>query len=188
MMKVLLIAALLTFSAAGGAQTNPTKKELIEKLLKLQQPSVENIARALVEAPALQMGQKANIALQRRIAADQQATVSKEMQSDMNRYFSETYPTVRDRAIALAPSTVGKLLEEKFSESELKELIAILESPISRKYAEVGVRMQRELQEKLVAQAKPLMEPKLKNLEKEWAKRLGLDAAASASSPAAPSK
>jgi hypothetical protein len=38
---------------------------------------------------------------------------------------------VRERALALAPGTIGVLLTERFSEDELKQIVASLESPAS---------------------------------------------------------
>jgi len=72
----------------------------------------------------------------------------------------------------LAPSSVGKILDEKFSEAELKQLVTLLESPIYRKFSEQSFVMQRALQEKLVADTRSTVEPKLKSLDQSWVKRL----------------
>jgi hypothetical protein len=57
------------------------------------------------------------------------------------------------------------MLEERFTEDELKQIIAILESPVNRKFQAMGGDMQRALIEKLVAETRPLIEPKLRALE-----------------------
>ena len=64
-----------------------------------------------------------------------------------------------------APSTIGAALEEKFSEDELKVLIGWLESPVSKKYQQVSAELQQTLGQKLVAETRPQVEPKLKALE-----------------------
>jgi hypothetical protein len=65
-----------------------------------------------------------------------------------------------------------------------------MENPLSRKYAAMGGEMQRALAEKLAADARPSVEPKLQALQASMAKRLGItQPAAPASGPApAPTK
>jgi len=65
-MKRLITAALLSSAVLAFAQATP-KKELVQKLLTLQQPGIEQVARGLVERPAMQMMQEAGMVLQRQI-------------------------------------------------------------------------------------------------------------------------
>ena len=82
-MKRLIAAALLTSAALAHAQTasapaapsSPAKKELVQKLMVLQQPGIENLARTLVEQPALQLMQAAGRTLQQQIAPDRKSVV-----------------------------------------------------------------------------------------------------------------
>ena len=175
-MKKLLTVALLVLASAAGAQSTPAKKELVAKLLLLEQPALEQAARALAERPAVQMMQEASMVLQSRVAADKRDAVAKEIQADVKKYVDEAVPLVRDRAVKLAPSTIGVLLEEKFSEEELKQLIAIVDSPVNRKFLQLGGEMQKALGEKLVAETKSAIDPKVKTLQQSIAKRLGMPA------------
>ena len=188
-MKKLLIVALLALTSLAHAQTSASKKELVAKMLLLEQPALEQAARVLAERPAVQMMQEASMVLQSRVAADKRDAVAKEIQADVKKYVDEAVPLVRDRAVKLAPSTIGVLLEEKFSEDELKQLIAIVESPVNRKFLQLSGEMQKVLGEKLVAETKSAIDPKVKTLQQAIAKRLGLPAspapAAGAATPAA---
>ena len=107
----------------------------------LQQPGIEGIARSIVERPAAQMMQAAGPALQAQVPADKREAVGK---SDRGRraskYVDEATPVLRERAIKLAPSTFGAALEEKFTEDELKQLIAWLESPVNKKFQQTRPR------------------------------------------------
>ena len=161
-MKRLMMAALLSSAALAHAQTtpaapatpaSPAKKELVQKLLVLQQPGIEQVARGLVERPALQMMQEAGQVLQRQIAPDKREAIGKQVEADVKKYVEEATPLVRERAVKLAPTTIGPILEEKFSEDELKQLIAWLESPINKKYAQIGPEMQTAFVQKLVVDA-----------------------------------
>ena len=176
MIKKLLTVALLVLATAAGAQSTAAKKELVAKLLLLEQPALEQAARALAERPAVQMMQEASMVLQSRVAADKRDAVAQEIQADVKKYVDEAVPLVRDRAVKLAPSTIGVLLEEKFSEEELKQLIAIVESPVNRKFLQLGGEMQKALGEKLVAETKSVIDPKVKTLQQAIAKRLGMPA------------
>ncbi len=189
MKKMMIAAALIAAMAAVQAQPAPAKKALIDKVLKLQQPNIETLARAVVETPAQQMAQNANLALQRQVPAEQRETVGKGMQSDMAKYIADTVPPVKDRALALAPSTLGKVLDEKFSEAELKQLVAMLESPIYRKFGESLEPMGRALREQLVSENRSTIEAGLKALDQSWVKRLqDATPAASKTAPATSAK
>ncbi len=185
-MKKWMMVSLLVLAAGVQAQTASTKKDLVAKVLLLQQPAIEQAAQALAERPALQMLQQAGMALQSQVPADKREAVAKEIQAEAKKYADEAVPLVRERAVKLAPSTVGALLEEKFSEDELKQLIAIIESPVNRKFLQLGGEMQNALIDKLVAETQSAVEPKVKALEQAIGKRLAQAIPASASpAPAA---
>ena len=71
---------------------------------------------------------------------------------------------------------------ELISEDELKQLIAIIESPVNRKFLQLGGEMQKALLDKLVSETQGAVEPKVKALELSIGKRLGLPAPAPAAS------
>ena len=160
----MMIAAL---SAAATLAQAETKKELVQKVLQLQQPLIENISRSIVERPAAQLMQVAGQALQTQVPADKREAVGKAVQTDVKKYVDEATPLLRERAIKLAPSTFGVALEEKFTEAELKQLIAWLESPVNRKFQQLGPEMQNSFVQKLAAEAAPLLDPKLQALQQK---------------------
>ena len=197
MTKPLLLAAMLAaapFAFAPGAlaQSSPAKKELVQKLLTSQQPALEGLARRLVEQPAGQMLQAAGQALQTQVAPEKREAVGKSIEADVRKYVDESVPLVRDRAIKLAPTTLGTSLEEKFSEDELKQLIAWFDSPVNKKYQQLAPEMQNSFMQKLAADAGPIVDPKLQALEQQVRSTLASataqagTAGAGASAPSAP--
>lgn len=185
-MRALVLLALTCSAALAQAQTSATlpttpssagKKELVQKVLLLQQPGLEAVARGLVEQPAAQMMQAAGQAIQTSVPADKREAVAKTIEADVKKYVDEALPLVRDRALKAAPSTVGATLEEKFSEDELKQLIAWLESPVNKKYQGLGTEMQKGFVQKVVADSRPLIEPKIQALEQKVRASLGVPAA-----------
>ena len=190
-MKRLMFAALLSGAALAHAQTasapaSAAKKELVAKLMVLQQPGIEKLAAGMVQQPAAQMMQEANRVLQQQVAPDKREAVGKGIEADVRKFVDEATPIVRERAVKLAPSTIGALMEERFSEDELKQLIAWLESSVSKKYAQLGPELQSNFTQRLVAESRPLIDPRLQALEAKVRAALGTPAAAAAGS--APAK
>lgn len=173
-MKRTLVAALLLLAAAAGAQTTAPKKELVAKLLQLQQPAIERSAIMMIERPAATLMQQAGAVLQTRIPPDKREAIAKDMQADVKKYADELVPLVRERAVKLAPSTIGVLMEEKFTEDELKQIIAITESPVYRRYQQVGAELEKALIDKLVAELRSVIDPKVRALDQALVARLGL--------------
>ncbi len=194
-MKRLFVTALLASAAIAHAQTaasaapaSAAKKELVQKLLVLQQPGIEGMARNLVEQPAARMMQAAGQALQQQVSSEKREAVGNAIETDIKKYVDDVTPIVRDRAIKLAPSTIGAMLEEKFTEDELKQLVAWLESPVNKKYAQLGPEMQSNFTQKLVADARPLVEPRLQALDAKLRASLGVPGLAPAAAASAPTK
>lgn len=187
--QTLFTLTLVCAALSAHAQSTPAKKELVAKILKIQQPGIEAMARGLAEEPVADLLEKAGAALPARVPADKREAVAKEIQADAKRFLDESVPLVRDRAVKLAPSTIGALLEEKLTEDELRQVVAIIESPVYAKFQQLGGEMQKVLIEKLLADTRGTVEPKLRVLEQSVAKRLGVSAgdkpAAAPAKPAA---
>lgn len=188
--KPLLILAIAAACATAQAQaqpsSSPAKKELVARILKIQQPAIDKMARGLVEQPLMPLLDRAEGALQQRVPADKREAVAKDIQADVRKFSDETTALVRDRAVKLAPTTAGPLLEEKFTEDELKQLVSMLESPLLARFQAAGGDVQRVLAEKVVADTRGQVEQRFRALEDTIAKRLGVptNAAAPASKPA----
>ena len=172
-------AALATSPAqAQSAAASPAKKALVARILKVQQPVIEGSGGALAERPALDMIDQASAALESRVPLEKRDAVAKEIQGDVKKYMDDTVPFVRDRAVKLAPQTIGVLLEQKFSEDELKQLATFLESAAYNKYQQLGGEMQKSLVEKLLVDTRSTVEPKVNALNQAIGKRLGIAPAA----------
>ena len=189
MLQKSLISALIGLAAvSAAAQTpatsSPAKKDYAARIVKMQQAGVENLARNLAEQPASELMGSAASALPARVAKDKQEAVAKEIQADVKKYLDEAVPLVQARAIKLAPATVGALLEEKFTEDELKQLVAMLEAPVYGKFQKMGDEMQKALADKVIADTRSIIEPKVRALEQSVGKRLGVAPATGAAPPA----
>ena len=164
-------AAGLCAAQGAAAPVSAAKQALVQKALQLQQPGIEGIGNALANQTAQQVLQVAGQALNR-VPAESRQAVGTELQADVRKFFEEISPMLRASAVKLAPSTIGTALEENLSEDELKVLIAWLESPVNRKYALIAGESQQALGQKLVADTRTQIEPKLKLLEQTMGARL----------------
>lgn len=158
--------------AQTTAASSPAKKALVTRILKVQQPGIEGLSRAMVERPAIGLLDSASVALQERVAEDKRDAVGKAIQADVKKYLDETVPLVVGRATKLAPTTLGPFLEDKFTEDELKQVAVFLESPAVIKYQKLSIDMQKLMQEQVLADTRSVVEPKVGALEDTIAKRV----------------
>jgi uncharacterized protein len=166
-------ALLSTVAAAAMAQgtASPAKKELVQKVLTLQQAGIESLGAGLANQTANQVLQVAGQAMAR-VPADKREALGAELQAEVKKFFDDVAPVLRASAWKNAPGTIGAALEEKFSEDELKVLIAWFESPVSKKYQQLSPELQQSLGQKLIAETRPQIEPKLKALEQVMGSKL----------------
>lgn len=170
--KPLLVLVLLFAAVGAQAQSTPAKKALVARILKVQQPIIEGTATAMAERPAVEMVDRANAVIGARVAPEKREALGKDIQGDVKKYLDDAVPYVRDRAIKLAPQTIGTLLEAKLSEEELRQLATFLESSAYNKFQLLGGEMQKSLVEKLLADTRSTIEPKVNALDQAIVKRL----------------
>lgn len=167
---------------AEATASSPAKKELVQRVLKLQQGGIDRLATAMTEEPAVMLAGRASEAISAQVPKERQEAVAKEVQAEIQKYLKETVPQVRKSAQALAPTTIGAILEAKLTEDELRQVVALLESTAYAKYQQLSGEMQRALQAKLVSDTRSTVEPRVQALEKALGERLK----AAAAKPAAP--
>jgi hypothetical protein len=167
-----VLAAAAFVAASVHAQAPTTKKELVARIMQLQQPAVEGMARGLAEQPAAQLMQQAKQVMPR-VPAERREALARDIEADLRQYVDEAVPIVSARAVKIAPLTVGPMLEERFTEDELRQVIAMLESPAIRKYQGMAGEMQKTLVERLVSETKAEIEPRVQKLQQSVGKRLG---------------
>jgi len=181
----LICAGLLAVAPIACAQQTSGKKDLAAKVLSLQQSAVDSVARGLAEQPLAPMLQAAGHVVQTQLPAERRDATIKAIDTEARKYLDEVTPLLRERATALAPSVLGPLLEEKFSEEELRQIVVWLQSPVYKKFQEVAPSMQKALAQKVVSETRDTVQPKLKALEGRISVALGVAPKAIAATPAA---
>ena len=172
-------------ASAPAAPSSPAKKALVQRILALQQSEVETFARGVVERPAAQMMRDAGLAIQQQVPLDKREATGRAIEAEVKKYVEEAYPIVRDRAVKLAPSTIGPIFEAKMTEDELKQLVTWLESPTAKKYQSLAVDLRNNFSQKLVAEMPPILDPRLMALDGRIRTILGVPPAGASAGPAA---
>jgi hypothetical protein len=128
------------------------------------------------------------------IPAEKRQAVAQEMQAEAKKFAEDNVGAMKAAANRNAASTIGASLDEKFSEDELKVLIAWLESPVNRKFQAYSAEDPDALARKVLAEVQPQLEPKFKALQQIFTDKLRAAAGAPAGAasgnakPAAPAK
>jgi len=182
--------ALLTVALAGSsmAAMAQDKAALIKQFIDIQRPGIESLARGLVEQSSAPIAQAGSQYLQTQVPEAKREAAAKAADAELKKYFDDAFPIVRDKALQVAPGALTPLLEQNFSEEELKQLLAWINSPLSKKYQDLNPKMQTALTEKLVAETRATIEPKMRDLDASVAKALGAPTDAAAPAAKAPAK
>ncbi len=182
--------ALLTIALAGSSMAMAQDKAaMVKQFIDLQRPGIEALARGLVEQSSAPIAQAGSQYLQTQVPAEKREAAAQAADGELKKYFDESYPIVRDKAVQLAPGAIGPILEQNLSEDELRQLLAWINSPLSKKYQELNPKMQSALTEKLVTETRASIEPKMRALDTNVAKALGAPVNRPAAAPAkAPAK
>jgi hypothetical protein len=168
-----LAAAFILLGMATAPAVAQSKKELVDRIVLLQQPGVEAMARSMGEQPAAQLVMQARQIIQN-VPADKRDAAVKNIDAELKKYGDDVVPLLRDRAVKIAPTIIGPELDKNFNEDELKQVINWLESPVVKRFQDLSPNLQRSLSEKLVNDTRAQVEPKLAALEAAMAKQLGV--------------
>jgi hypothetical protein len=179
-----LAAAFILLGVATAPAMAQSKKELVDRIVLLQQPGVEAMARSMGEQPAAQLVMQARQIIQN-VPADKRDAAVKNIDAELKKYGDDVVPLLRDRAVKIAPTIIGPELDKNFNEAELKQLIDWLESPVIKRFQDLTPSIQRSLSERLVNETRAQVEPKLTALEAAMAKQLGVTPNSSGPAPAA---
>ena len=185
LIATLASAASLCLAQATPSQgtSSPAKQALLQKALQLQQPGIEGIGNSLANQTANQVLQVAGQAMGR-VPADKREAVGAELQGEVRKFYDDIAPILQAAAVKLAPATMGTAMDQKFTEEELKVLVAWLESPVNRKYQQFAGESQQALGQQLVAETRPQIEPKMKALEQVMGAKLAAVGAGPTGAPA----
>jgi hypothetical protein len=182
------LALALSLALAAGtalAEPSPAKKALIDKIVALQQQGLaDGLSTNIIQGPLSQLMQAGRAALQQ-VPQDKREATAKAMDAELKKFVDENLPYLKDKISKAVPATSSALLDERFSEDELKQVLAWAESPVSQKFGLASVELQKAVAQKVMSEAGPTLDGRFKALNANIAKQLGLATPGAATKPAA---
>jgi hypothetical protein len=139
----------------------------------VQKPAVDLIARSIVQSGSDPIAAAASEYLTTRVPPEKRDAAAKAADEELRKYFDASYPLVRDDAAKVFPEVVSPILQQDFTEDDLKTLMAWLNSPVSKKFSESSTKMQQALGQRIVADMRGTLEPRLQKLNVDVAKAIG---------------
>lgn len=161
--SVVLAAVLSSF--VGSAQAEPLsdeKRKLIDKILTLWHP--EDVSVMMVQRRATDAMTQSRIALQGKVSAEKRDSTLRDIATDVQKYVDEVTPLAKDSAQRQMSSTVVPMLAQNFSVEELKQIVALLESPIKKKFEQFIPQAEKSLGGKVAEDIHIAVDEKGKNM------------------------
>ncbi len=180
--KLGLALALALAAGSALAQPSPAKKALIDKIVALQQQGADSMANGLVQAPLSQLAQQLRGAVQQ-VPAEKREATAKALEAELKKFAEENVPYLKDKISKAVPNTASALLDERFNEDELKQVLAWAESPVSQKFSMANAELQKAIVQKVMGEAGPTLDGRFKTLQATLAKQLGIQPQPPASAP-----
>ncbi|MBK7051239.1 MAG: DUF2059 domain-containing protein [Rhodoferax sp.] len=165
-----IVAGIVLICVACTASAQSTKNQLIQRLLQLW--PLESVGMAMLRRPIDDSLRKAEVVLQGRVAPERRDSALKDISAETQKFYDETVPMVRETSNKLVQSTVVPILAEKFTEAELRQIIAMFEAPVKAKFEAVTPEIQKALGKKIAAEMAPTITPKMEALQQKIGERL----------------
>lgn len=173
MLRIALGLMAVTVAAAAAAQSapaSPAKQALVQRVLAKM--PMENVGLGMLQAPVAESLRQARALLQGRVTPDKQEAAMKDISAEANKFLDAEGPVVRASSRAVVASTIAPLLAQRFTEDELRQLVALLESPIKAKFEALVPEIQQTLGENVAKANQAEVNPKLADLQQRIGLRL----------------
>ncbi len=165
-----MIAALAIGSSVQAAQVPAAKQELVTRVLQLWHP--ETIGESMLQQPVGDAVQQARAVLQGRVSPEKRDAAMKDIMGDARQFMEDNRAATQASAQKIVGTTVAPMLAERFTEEELRQIIAILESPVKKKFEAMVPELQKKLGEGVAADTRAVIDPKLQELQQRIGMRL----------------
>jgi len=160
-----LIAAAAPDAAAPAASEDPVVEAV--RLMR-----AEDVPLVRLQSIVVNGVEQAKIGLDQRLPADKVAPVMADITATASKTMNEVVPIVHDAGVKLAPSVVGKVLRDNFNDEEMRQLVALLNSPVRKKYEALLPKIQDAIGQAVTEQTQAQVNPKLQEMGKAISARI----------------
>lgn len=157
-------------AADAAATAGATREELIAHVIELLH--AEEVPLVRLQSLVVNGVEQAKIGLTQRLPADKVEPVMADIGATAAKTMGEVAPVVRDAGIKLAPSVIAPILREKFTDDELRQLVALLDSPVRKKYEALLPDIQNAIGQAVTQQTQAEVNPKLQDMGKQISARI----------------
>ncbi len=156
-LALVLLSAALGLSSVAHAQDaahDAEKQKLIDRILVLFHP--ENDVLMAVQRPGTETMQKSAIALQTaHVPKERIDKTMKDIATDVQKYIDTATPVAVASAKKNVGPTVGPMFAQNFTVDELRQILAMLESPVKVKFDKLLPQMEQAVGQKVQAEVGP---------------------------------
>jgi uncharacterized protein len=175
----LALAALLGAASLAHAQSAPAadadKQKLIDQILTVWHP--ENSVILAVQRPGAEALEKSRIALQQAHLTQAKIDAAmKDISTDVEKYVTTVTPIATASARKNLSSTVVPLLAQNFSVDELKQLLALLQSPVRAKFEGLIPKLNEAVGKKVQEEAGPEINKQIQTMMQSASTKLRIAA------------
>lgn len=156
--------------AQAESSAPKTKQQLVQRLMELWH--VEAVGVTMLREPVENALRQARAALQARTTPEKRDEALKDIEKYCQELLEKLMPKVLERSKSLAQTTVAPLISERLTEDELRQVIAILESPALAKFEKMRPEMQKALGTKLGEEQGKEIRPQMEELQQRIGKRM----------------
>ena len=167
---ICICLALHTGAALAQPAAKESGKDLVAHAVELMH--TEDVPIVRLQAIVINGVEQAKIGLEQRLPADKMQPVMADIGGIAHKTLDEVTPAVRDAGVKLAPGVIGPLLREKFTDDELRQLIAVLDSPVRKKYEAMLPEIQQAIGQAVTEQTHTQVTPKLQDMGKQISARI----------------
>jgi hypothetical protein len=151
---IALVATLVVASTTHAQSITPAaapdaeKQKLIDRILVLFHP--ENGVLQAVQQPGVKAMQQSSVALQTaQVPQERKDKTMKDIGVDVQKYIDTTTPIAVASAKKFTEPAVTPLLAQNFTTEELRQVVALLESPVKAKFEKLVPQMEAAVGQKV---------------------------------------
>ena len=174
MVRTFVGALALLATTAALAQTapvvSPQKLELARRVAARM--PMENVGLGMLQKPVVEALRQAQAVIEGRVPADKQKAAMDDVTADARHFLDEETPVVKASTRTVVDNSVVPMLAQRFSEDELKQLAAILESPVKAKFEAMAPEIEKTIGEGVAKANQAQINPKLTELQNKIGLRL----------------
>lgn len=139
------------------------KQKIIDRILLVFHP--ENGVLQAVQRQAIEAMQQSNAALQTaHVAQDKKEKTLKDIGTDVQKYIDTSMPVALASAKKNTNPAVGPILAQNFTVEELRQIEAMLESPLKQKFEKLVPQMEQAVGQKVQVEIAPQINQNVKTM------------------------